>query len=56
MRFAADEKIAAIKKFREMVPGTGLADAKHVIENFQSYLAAIDRLGRLPKIVDYRFE
>ena len=45
-----DQKIAAIKYFRETNPNTGLAEAKFVIEHWEEYKTYLKTRGRKPKI------
>jgi ribosomal protein L7/L12 len=44
-RYATDQKIQAIKRLRELVPGMGLAQAKMAIENTQAAIAHFIRNG-----------
>ena len=45
------QKIPAIKYLREVIPGLGLADAKHAIENWGVWIAFVKQYGRVPNIV-----
>lgn len=50
LRYRQDEKIAAIKSIRTLVPGTGLIEAKFVIENFGRFMEFVEEHSRMPKI------
>lgn len=50
MVFPPDKKIPAIKALREVVPGTGLAEAKWAIENWNEWIAFVAKHGRAPEI------
>lgn len=47
--YVASDKIAAIKRFREVVSGLGLAEAKWSVENWAKVKAWMKENGRLPK-------
>ncbi len=44
----AENKIRFIKAFRTVVPGTGLKDAKWVIENWNEWITFVANIGRIP--------
>lgn len=48
MRYQTDEKIPAIKRYREVVPNTGLAEAKWAIENWDKVRSWILKNRRAP--------
>ena len=48
-RYNSDQKIMAIKRLRELVPGLGLAEAKLAIENPQPAIAHFLRHGTFYK-------
>lgn len=44
-RHLTDQKIQAIKRLRELVPGIGLADSKYAIENVNEAIKCFIRTG-----------
>ena len=48
LNYDTTQKIQAIKKLRELVPGMGLADAKWAVENWAQWCGTALRLNRVP--------
>ena len=49
LNYSTHQKIQAIKRLREMVPGMGLAEAKWCIENWDTWKGRALQTQRLPK-------
>ena len=50
LNYDGHQKIAAIKRLRELIPGFGLAEAKTAIENWQTFKRDSIRLERYPRL------